>query len=135
MESIVHESPDRIPYSTALKCLLDADALLVPGSNDPGYTASKIYPYLLAGRPMLAVFHQESSVTKIMNSVDGGTIVNFDSDTSIKQLAEKIRTTAFDENGDIRKVPLDEEAFIPYDAKSQAQILGTFFKTCLKESA
>ena len=84
---------------------------------------------------MLAVFHQESSVTKIMNSVDGGTIVNFDSDTSIKQLAEKIRATAFDENGDIRKVPLDEEAFIPYDAKSQAQILGTFFKTCLEESA
>lgn len=135
LESIVHELPDRIPYSTALRCLLDADALIVPGSNDPGYTASKIYPYLLAGRPMLAVFHQESSVTKIINSVDGGTIVNFDSDTSIKQLAEKIRATAFDENGDIRKVPLDEEAFIPYDAKSQAQKLGTFFKTCLEESA
>ena len=135
LESIVHESPDRIPYSTALKCLLDADALIVPGSNDPGYTASKIYPYLLAGRPLLAIFHQESSVTTIMNSVKGGIIVNFDSDTSTKQLAEKIRTTAFDENGDIRKVPLDEKAFTPYDAKSQAQKLGTFFKTCLKESA
>ena len=57
---IVVEHTDRIPYSQTLRCLLDADALIVPGSDDPGYTASKIYPYLLARKPMLAVFHYRS---------------------------------------------------------------------------
>jgi len=135
LESIVQESPDRIPYSAALKCLLDADGLIVPGSDDPGYTASKIYPYLLAGRPMLAVFHRESSVTKIMNTVGGGTLVNFDEKTTNEQLAEKILESAFNKNGDLVKVPLDAEAFLPYDAQSQAKELGIFFKSCLQESA
>ena len=135
LESIVQESPDRIPYSSALKCLLDADGLIVPGSNDPGYTASKIYPYLLAGRPLLAVFHRDSSVTRIMNTVGGGTIVNFDEETPTGHLAKEIRETAFDKNGDLVKVPLDAEAFLPYDAKSQARELSSFFKTSLQESA
>ena len=42
---LVTELPRRISYFEALQCLVDADALLVPGSDDPGYTASKLYPY------------------------------------------------------------------------------------------
>ena len=45
---LVTELPRRISYFEALQCLVDADALLVPGSDDPGYTASKLYPYILA---------------------------------------------------------------------------------------
>ncbi len=57
LSDIVSEVTDRIPYFEALQCLLDAEALFVPGSDDPGYTASKIYPYILAQKPLLAVFH------------------------------------------------------------------------------
>ncbi|HKO19094.1 MAG TPA: hypothetical protein VJU82_09425, partial [Acidobacteriaceae bacterium] len=59
---LVYESPHRVPYFVALRCLADADALIVPGSDDPQYTASKIYPYILAKKPLLAIFHERSSV-------------------------------------------------------------------------
>src|SRR2546428_7188667 len=58
---LVEETTDRVPFLTALQCLLDAEALVVPGSDDPGYTASKIYPYILARKPLLAIFHEQSS--------------------------------------------------------------------------
>jgi hypothetical protein len=56
----VVEITDRIPYYHALATLEQADALFIAGSTDPKYTASKIYPYLLADKPLLALFHPES---------------------------------------------------------------------------
>ena len=41
---------------------LDAGAILLMGSSEPHYTASKLYPALLAERPILAVFHEASAV-------------------------------------------------------------------------
>ncbi len=130
LEEIVQEHPDRIPYSETLRCLLDADGLVVPGSDDPAYTASKIYPYLLADRPMLAIFHEKSSVTSLMRDVGGGSIVPFDEKTTTGELAAKISET-FDGTS-LSKVPLDADAFTPYDARSQASKLATFFRECLK---
>ncbi|MDE3154704.1 MAG: glycosyltransferase [Acidobacteriota bacterium] len=62
----VHEIPGRIPYLQALRVLSDATGILLLGSTEPHYTASKIFPALLAGRPILALFHRESSVVDIL---------------------------------------------------------------------
>jgi hypothetical protein len=51
---LVIEQPSRIGYPESLKTMLAADALLLLGSDDPGYTPSKIAPYFLADRPVLA---------------------------------------------------------------------------------
>ena len=51
---LVIERPTRIGYPESLKTMLAADALLLLGSDDPGYTPSRIAPYFLAGRPVLA---------------------------------------------------------------------------------
>lgn len=51
----VREYPDRIPYLDSLRLLLETDAALVLGSTDAAYSPSKIYPTLLAGKPILAV--------------------------------------------------------------------------------
>ncbi len=75
LERIVVEHTDRIPYSETLRCLLDANALFAPGSDDTGYTASKIYPYLLMGKPMLSVFHRMSSVAALIKNVGGSSLV------------------------------------------------------------
>ena len=45
IESFVAEHCYRVPYFDALYYLTHADALLAAGSNDPSYSASKIYPY------------------------------------------------------------------------------------------
>ncbi len=58
----VTEHPPRIDYLDALSVQTEASALLLMGSSEHHYTASKLYPALLARRPLLAVYHEKSSV-------------------------------------------------------------------------
>jgi hypothetical protein len=73
----VHESPQRIPYLEALQLLVDSDFLTVPGSDDPQYTASKIFPYILARKPLLCVFQESSSVCETVEQMHAGTLLKF----------------------------------------------------------
>jgi len=90
LDKIVHESCARVPYSDALNYMRSADALLAFGTNDLGYTASKIYPYLLARRPLLAIYNENSSVIKILNEVGGGVCVPFNNDETIDSVASRV---------------------------------------------
>lgn len=60
------EITDRISYYHTLFTLQQATALFIPGSDDPQYTASKIYPYLLTQKPLLAIFNGKSSAIPIL---------------------------------------------------------------------
>ena len=66
VEDQVCEITNRISYYHTLATLQQADALFIPGSDDPKYTASKIYPYLLTQKSILAVFNPASSAINIM---------------------------------------------------------------------
>jgi hypothetical protein len=59
---IVDEHPLRIDYLDSLTVQAEAGGILLLGSSEPHYTASKIYPALLSGRPILGVYHEASSV-------------------------------------------------------------------------
>jgi hypothetical protein len=67
VESQVVEITARIGYYHTLTTLQQADALFIPGSDDPQYTASKIFPYLLTNKPLLAIFNSKSSALNILN--------------------------------------------------------------------
>jgi len=69
VERRVTEHPLRVDYLDALTVHVEASAILLMGSSERHYTASKLYPALLSGRPLLAVFHAESSVAEIMKRV------------------------------------------------------------------
>jgi len=73
----VSETPERIPYLDALNVMLRSDVQLMLGSDEPHYTASKLYPTLLAKRPVLAIFHERSSVCAIAEAVGGILLVKF----------------------------------------------------------
>jgi hypothetical protein len=66
--AIVRETPTRLPYSTAIRLQQQAAALLALGSAEPHYTPSKIYPLLLARRPVLAIYHEQSSVVPFLRA-------------------------------------------------------------------
>ena len=68
VEQNVIEITDRVSYYHTLTILQQADALFIPGSDDPKYTASKIYPYLLTKKPLLAIFHPESPAVDVLKS-------------------------------------------------------------------
>ena len=63
---MVTEIAPRVDYLDALRAHLDADAVLLMGSSERHYTASKLYPALLSGRPIVAAFHEASSVVEIL---------------------------------------------------------------------
>lgn len=123
---MVHEHPWRVPYFTSLQCLLDADALVVTGSSDANYTASKIYPYILANRPMLTVFHENSSVNEVIRSTRAGTAVTFGANDSVDLVAEKIvKNWIVNPSRLERKV--NWAAFEPYTAKRMTQRMSEVF--------
>ena len=64
----ITEVPGRLDYLDALSVLAHASAILLLGSSERHYTASKLYPALLAQRPILALFHEASSVVSILRA-------------------------------------------------------------------
>ena len=62
----VKEIPLRVGYAQALTVLRQASGIMLLGSSERHYTASKLYPALLAQRPLLALYHEESSVVDIL---------------------------------------------------------------------
>jgi len=118
----VTEQTDRIPYFQSLRLLRDADHLLVPGSDDPDYTASKLYPYILSGRPVLAVFNANSSVVDILRATKAGTAVTFKSRMSPESLGERVYEAW---TPMLEKLPYtpetDWEAFQPYTAEAMTR--------------
>lgn len=72
ISDMVREYPARIPYMEALSLLANANGLLLLGSDEPHYTASKIYPALMSGTRFLSIFHANSSSHDILSRAGGG---------------------------------------------------------------
>lgn len=113
---LVDERPHRIPYFEALQVLMNADALVVPGSDDPGYTASKLYPYVLARRPLLAVFHEASTVVDVIRQSQAGVVVPFASGEKAADVAGRLAESWF--SRPLPDVQTDWDAFAPYTARA-----------------
>lgn len=123
---MVEEIAPRIPYLESLRCLLDADALIVLGSDDGGYSASKIYPYILARKPLLAIFHEDSSVADLVRSTAAGALVTFNANTSSAALAAEIGERWLDSACN-EQSHTDMNAFSPYTARQMTGSLCRIF--------
>lgn len=67
LSAIVCESTDQLAYYQTINSLRAADLLFIPGPDQKDYTASKLFPYLMAQRPILAIVHPASAATSILN--------------------------------------------------------------------
>jgi hypothetical protein len=90
--AIVTERPARVSYLDALQLQLDSHALMVIGSDHPHYTASKLFPYILAKRPLLAIVHESSTVVGILQKTRAGRIVAFNEKRPPSAHSEDIST-------------------------------------------
>ncbi len=118
----VTEHTDRIPYFQSLRLLRDADHLVVPGSEDPDYTASKLYPYILSRRPVLAVFNQNSSVVDILHDTGAGTAATFNDETASADLTERVYEAWTPMLERLPYTPdTDWDAFEPYTAEAMTR--------------
>ncbi|MCX2431363.1 glycosyltransferase [Pedobacter sp. GR22-10] len=80
ISTYVNEQTDRLPFYQSLFTLDNADHLLILGSEDKSYTASKIFPYILSDKPILAFFHSESSAAQIISECQAGTVIPLEED-------------------------------------------------------
>ena len=130
---IVHyvtECTDRLPYFQSLKRLQEADLLFMPGSTDSAYTASKLYPYIMAKKPILAAFNEQSSVVDILGITRAGEMVTFSNHETAASLGDRLQPvfTAL-----LEKIPFqpdtDWEAFEPFSAHEMTRKQCEFFTT------
>jgi hypothetical protein len=88
---VVSEIPERIPYLQAMAVLGAADVVLVMGSSAAQYDASKLYPAMMSGRPILAICHAESNMRKVMDETEAGCCVTFSNLEEIGERAGDVR--------------------------------------------
>lgn len=68
LQNYVLEQTERIGFYESIATLQKADILFIPGSDDPKYTASKLYPYLMSKKAILGIFHEKSTAVHILRS-------------------------------------------------------------------
>ena len=89
----VHETPQRIGHLASLALLHQADVLLLPGTNDPAYSPSKIYAYWFASKPILGVARAGSQLQSLLSAMGGACTVTFDtSETAMAQARTDLAT-------------------------------------------
>jgi hypothetical protein len=131
----VREHCYRVPYFDALHYLCRADALLAIGSNDPTYSASKIFPYILARRPMLVVFHESSPVLRFAERAAAGLRLGFTGPEDIGRLADEIHRRWFVGGARHTVRPFDQAAFAPFTAAGMTARLAEVLDMAATEGA
>jgi glycosyltransferase involved in cell wall biosynthesis len=66
LSHVVTEHAPRLDYFDALAVLRASDAVLLLGSREPHYTPSKVFPALIAERPVLALLNEASNATDLL---------------------------------------------------------------------
>lgn len=125
---LVSEHPYRVPYFDALHYLARADALMVVGSSDPTYSASKIFPNLLARRPLITIVHEDSLMLDLARAQGFPCSYGFDHRIPPDDdAAERIRREWF-ANGGMRLLPPgDPAALAPHTADAMSGRLAEIF--------
>jgi hypothetical protein len=90
VDDCVSEIPARIDYLDALTVLTQASAILLLGSSERHYTASKLYPALLARRPLLAIYHDASTVVAALRHASAARLVTYNDEHRAESCVEAI---------------------------------------------
>lgn len=75
VDAHVHEVHDRLPFLYILNLLGRARGVMVIGSTEAHYTASKTFQSVLSERPLFAMLHKESSAVTVLNDANAADYV------------------------------------------------------------
>lgn len=123
IEKQVTEMTGRIGFYSTINTLLAADTLFLPGSNDPEYSASKIYPYLLAKKPLLAIVNPASLAVKILEEY-GVKNICADEQSATIQIINFLKNLA---KGNLKNPEYNSVAVKKYAAKSMTSAQCSLF--------
>ncbi len=128
----VTEVAPRIDYLDAVTVQTQASSILMMGSTERHYTASKLYPGLLARRPLLSVYHEASSVVEITRAAvrpPTARVVTYGdqqrAESRVEEIYDELVSLIQDPNYDSRAV--DVGKLNEYSARSLAGRLAEVF--------
>ena len=132
IENSVVEITDRISYYHTIDTLQQADCLFIPGSDDPKYTASKIYPYLLINKPLLAIFNEASPAIGILKEYGAEHVYGYNTADDTRLKIYRFLKAVLDKS--IKQPHYNAEAIEKYSAMNMTQRQCEFFDTVLKST-
>jgi hypothetical protein len=132
---MIEEHPQRAPFVEALRLMTTADALILYGSDEPHYTASKVYPVLMAGRPYLSLFHRRSSAHALLTAADAGVALGFEDQAELAALTPQIAQALGDLAAGRRSfAPADPQVYAPFTAHAVAGRFAAIFERVAAEA-
>ncbi len=131
IEQYVVEQTNRISYYHTLITLQQAHALFIPGSDDPKYTASKIYPYILTNKPVLALFNERSPALQVLKEYGVQFAYSFNSTPDIDYKLSVFFSLLV--SGNIPEQHYAESAIERYSAKNMAKQQCQFFDEVMSQ--
>ncbi|MEO7297106.1 MAG: glycosyltransferase [Verrucomicrobiota bacterium] len=132
LRGCVQLHPARVGYLDALRTMQDADLLLLLGSTDSHYTASKLFPYWLSGKPVLGLFHEASTIVSLSRELGDVSLVLYNDKISpqikVNETAHLISQIL---KGERSMSHRNENAFAPFSSEGIAARYARFFdKVC-----
>lgn len=135
-QDFVLEIAARQPYLDVLSLLHHADGVLILGSSESAYTASKTFQALHSCRPILALLHAASSASTILRQMPAVTLINFTDnwpvESCLAEIEAGVRAIAMVEP---KTVPRDLTLLEPFSAREMSRQLAYFFDAVLAQNA
>lgn len=133
---MIREHPARIPYLDTLNHLKHAHAVLVLGSSEPHYTASKVFQAVLSGKRVIGILHEGSTAAMFLRETDAGPVITFNEQCPVALRIEEIGQALLDvvRRDGLPAGRLKWEALQAYSAEAQAGKLAAAFDEVLDAS-
>jgi len=127
----IQEDPLRVSMLEVLNTLSTVNGLIIFGTDEPNYTASKIYPYVQSRKPILAILHQNSSAFKILNEITNATVIpiNATKEIILKKILIFLQQVRSNE-----KLIVNEEEFEKFSAKYMTKKQTELFQQVLNKN-
>ncbi len=132
VDQYLRELPRRIPYLQALSILRQSSGNIMLGSSERHYTASRVVPYLMAGRPYLSVYHADSHGHRILSKAGGGIALSFATHDELIALKNVIAASLHKLLTNAKSFQLPKpEAYANFEAGAVAQRYANIFQELL----
>jgi hypothetical protein len=134
IDDIVIEIRQRYPFLHILNFLSHAYGIIVIGSTEKHYTASKIFQSILSKRPIFSIFHNESSAVQILTECKAGQYtVKYHPKTNEKVFADTIEQSFYNFTLQKNNWQPNFQALNKYSAKESARKLVKAIEKVLDE--
>jgi len=132
-EDFTTEIADRQPFVDILSLLTQSHAVMVLGSSDAFYTASKTFQALQSRRPILALLHAASSAAAILDGLPGVSQVRFDDTCPVEErISDIVQSLRQIVAAPAEPLHRDMTMLDQYSAREMTRRLAAFFDEILR---